>query len=499
VQINPYILSYIRMHPPPASLDSSQATPRQRAIRQRNLRAVARHLLARNTPVRAFMQQRWTRRQWLHASLLATLLVLIASIVPGFSGPMNGDHAPALTTLSLPLPPLNQVPTQHTAAHWEEVTVESGQTLAAIFSKIGVSQRTLHQVLEHPGVRESLAKLHPGVKLGFQLAEDGTLTAFRFDRSDSEQVQLTLDGDGQISEQVTSYALETRTVLVSGSVGRSLFHSARKLGLPGHVINTLTDDIFQYDIDFARDMTANDRFSVLVEQIWRDGELIRTGPVQAAIFTAKGKPFTAVRFEHGDKAEYFDAQGRPLKKSFMRNPIQFARLSSRFGMRRHPVLGTMRAHKGVDYAAPTGTPIMAAGNAKVVSVGWQRGYGNTVVLDHGRGYTTLYGHMSRTAKLRRGQQVQQGEVIGYVGATGLATGPHLHYEFRVNGKHHDPLKHILPPPEPLKGDVLLAFRVQSTPTLERMREIEDVIFAQLPQPEPEQAFAVNLRAQGDEG
>jgi len=485
------------MHPPPASQDFNQTTPHQRAIRQRNLHAVAQHLQARNTQVRALMQQRWTRRQWLHASLLATLLVLIASIVPGFSGPMNSNHAPALTTLSLPLPPLNRALPEAMTAHWEEVTVEPGQTLWTIFNKAGVPQRTLHQILEHPGVRESLAKLHPGVKLGFQLAADGTLTAFRFDRSDSEQVQLTLDGKGQISEQVTQYTLETRTVLVSGSVGRSLFHSARKLGLPGHVINTLTDDIFQYDIDFSRDMTANDRFSVLVEQTWRDGELLRTGPVQAAIFTAKDKPFSAIRFEHDGKAEYFDTEGRPLKKSFMRNPIQFARLSSRFGMRRHPVLGTMRAHKGVDYAAPTGTPIMAAGNAKVVSAGWQRGYGNTVVLDHGRGYTTLYGHMSRTAKLRRGQQVQQGEVIGYVGATGLATGPHLHYEFRVNGKHHDPLKHILPPPEPLKGDVLLAFNIQSTPTLEKMREIEDAIFAQLPHPKLEQAFAVNLRAQGE--
>jgi len=221
--------------------------------------------------------------------------------------------------------------------------------------------------------------------------------------------------------------------------------------------------------------------------------------VQAAVFTAKGTPFTAVRFEHGGKVGYFDTEGRPLKKNFIRNPIQFARLSSRFGMRRHPVLGTMRVHKGVDYAAPTGTPIMAAGDARVVSVGWQRGYGNTVVLDHGRGYTTLYGHMSRTAKLRRGQQVRQGEVIGYVGATGLATGPHLHYEFRVNGVHRDPLKHTLPPPEPLGGDSLLAFRVQSTPTLERMREIEDVIFAQVPKPEPEQSFAVNLRSEGDEG
>jgi len=441
----------------------------------------------------------WRPRQWLHASLVATLLALVASIVPGFSGRVEAEGTPALTTLSLPLPPLQRVPSERAlAGDWQEVTVESGQTLGAIFTAMGVPQRTLHQILEHPGVRETLVKLHPGVTLGFQLTEQGELSAFRFDRSDREQVQLVLEA-GQIHEQITEYALETRTVLVSGIVGRSLFHSARKLGLAGPVINTLTDDIFQYDIDFSRDMTANDRFSVLVEQTWRDGELIRTGPVQAAVFTSKGRPLTAVRFEHEGKAGYFDAEGRPLKKSFIRNPIQFARLSSRFGMRRHPVLGTMRAHKGVDYAAPTGTPIMAAGDARVVSAGWQRGYGNTVVLDHGRGYTTLYGHMLRTAKLRRGQQVKQGEVIGYVGATGLATGPHLHYEFRVNGVHRDPLKHMMPPSEPLGGDALLAFRVQSTPTLERMHEVEAMMFAHSPLPEPERdlAFAVNLRPVGE--
>jgi len=488
------------MNPPPTQQDSGQNALRQRAIRQRNLRAVAHHLLAGAQQARALMPRRSTRRQWLHASLLATLLVLIASIVPGFSASMQGSHAPALTTLTLPLPPLSRVLPEHaTTARWEEVTVKSGQTLAAIFTQVGVPQRTLHLILEHPGVRESLVKLYPGVKLEFQLAENGALSGFRFDRNDSEQVHLALDGEGRISEHINAYTLETRTVLISGTVGRSLFHSARKLGLAGNVISTLTDEIFQYDIDFSRDMTSNDRFSVLVDQVWRDGELIRTGEVQAAVFTAKGKPFTAVRFEHNGKVEYFDTEGRPLKKSFMRNPIQFARLSSRFGMRRHPVLGTMRAHRGVDYAAPTGTPIMAAGDARVVSVGWQGGYGNAVVLDHGRGYTTLYGHMSRTARLRRGQQVRQGEVIGYVGATGLATGPHLHYEFRLNGEHRDPLKHMLPPPPPLGGDTLLAFRVQSTPILERMREIEEVIFAQAAHPELEQAFAVNLHPAGEEG
>src|SRR5690606_19198330 len=174
---------------------------------------------------------------------------------------------------------------------------------------------------------------------------------------------------------------------------------------------------------------------------------------------------------------YYTPEGRPLKKSFIRMPIPYARLSSKFGSRRHPVLGTMRMHKGVDYAAGTGTPIMAAGDGKVQFVGTQRGYGNVVILDHGKGHTTLYAHMSRFGKVRKGQAVSQGTVIGYVGSTGLATGPHLHYEFRVNGKHRNPLEVTMPPPEPLKGAALVAFQSQVGPTLARIESMEKLLFA----------------------
>jgi len=483
--------------PPPT------APPRHAAVLRGNLNAASANRAREAADAPARQQRRWTRRHWLQASLLATLGVLVMSLVPGVSRVLGSADAVALSTLPLPLPQLTPVlPADAPEFHWHLVTVERNQTLGAIFAAQGLPGSTLRRVLDHADVRTHLARLRPGMELGFDLAADGSLRAFRFDRSDSERVHLILNKDA-ISERVIERELETRTVLVSGEVGRSLFHSARKLGLPGTIINTLTDEIFQYDIDFSRDVVSGDRFSVLIDQTWREGELIRSGPVRAAVFTAKGRPFTAVRFEHEGKAEYFNSEGRPLKKSFIRSPVQYARLSSNFGMRRHPILGTMRAHKGVDYAAPTGTPIMAAGDARVVSAGWQRGYGNTVVLDHGRGYTTLYGHMSRTAKLHRGQQVSQGEVIGYVGATGMATGPHLHYEFRVNGVHRDPLRYILPPPEPLHGEALAGFLAQSAPTLERMREIEDIVFARpldLPADgEAQQAFAVSLPANGDEG
>src|SRR5690606_28999035 len=186
----------------------------------------------------------------------------------------------------------------------------------------------------------------------------------------------------------------------------------------------------------------------------------------------------AVRWERNGKMEYFDLEGRPLKKSFMRMPIEFARISSRFNPnRKHPVLGTTRAHRGVDYAAVTGTPIMAAGDGRVSFAGWQNGYGRTVIIDHGKGTTTLYGHMSRLGKYKVGQRVQQGAIIGYVGSTGLATGPHLHYEFRVKGVHRDPLTVTFPKPEPLNGKEMVAFRAATAPAIAQLKRVAAVQLA----------------------
>jgi len=458
-----------------------------------NLQAAARNMAQEQPAGSRLFPGRWTRRDWAHASLFATLGLLVVALVPGLSQAMQGEASPEhdLVTMSLALPPLTaaQRTAQHAHDNWQLVTVERGQTLGSIFSDLDLPASTMHRILERPDAKAKLTRMRPGTELGFDLSADGSLRKLRYDRSDTERVELTVAGDA-ITEQVIERPVEIRNVVISGKVGRSLFHSARQLGLSGANINTLTDEVFKYDIDFNTDVTQNDRFSVVVEQVWREGELIRSGPVQAAVFTAKGKPFSAFRFEQDGKAEYYNAEGRPLKKSFIRMPIQYARLSSRFGSRRHPVLGTMRMHKGVDYAASTGTPIMAAGDARVQFKGTQRGYGNTVILDHGRGHTTLYAHMSRFGNIRQGQRVPQGTVIGYVGSTGLATGPHLHYEFRVNGAHRNPLQHTMPEPDPLSGRALAQFRQQTGPALARIREVEDVIYADVPaRPDPDRQVA----------
>ena len=446
--------------------------------------ALHRKVLSRHFP--AAFNGRWTRRHWAHASLFATLGALVAAIVPGFStdpAAMQASLATPRTTLALALPalPLSR-PRSHAGDSWQLLTVQPGQTLGALFAQLDIPSATMHKLLQQSDARRVLTRLKPGTVIGFDLPTDangkpGPLRTLRYDRDDTHRVELSLVGD-EVRERVIERPTQTRTVVISGEVGRSLFRSARKLGLSGGAINQLTDDIFKYDIDFNEDVAASDRFSVVVDQVWREGELISTGPIQAATFTVKGKLHSGFRFEHDGKSEYFTADGTPLKKAFIRMPIPYARISSGFSSaRKHPILGRVRAHQGIDYAAHAGTPIMAAGDARVAFVGWKGGYGRAVILDHGRGYTTLYGHMSRFGKEHVGQRIAQGTVIGYVGMTGLATGPHLHYEFRINGVHRNPLSVTMPPPEPLRGTALAQFRAQTGKALAQIRKVEDVIYA----------------------
>jgi murein DD-endopeptidase MepM/ murein hydrolase activator NlpD len=447
---------------------------------------------------------RWSRRQWAQASLMATMGMLVAAIIPGFSKIQDVPAPAARMSMALPLPSLPMAQLRGQAGDsWQLVRVERGQTLASLFKQFGISAQTLHEVMQQPGAREALTRLKPGAELAFDLpVKEGGLAselrALRFDRDATHRVEMRLEGDS-IHQKVIERPSETRTVVLSGKVGRSLFRSARKVGLSGNNINTLTDDIFKYDIDFNDDVGANDRFSVVVEQTWREGELISTGPVLAATFTTGNKLHTGFRFMRNGKAEYFTGDGRPLKKSFIRMPIPYARLTSGFGKRFHPVLGRMRMHKGVDYAAGTGTPIQAAGDARVAFVGRQNGYGNVVILDHGRGYTTLYGHMSRFGKERVGQRIAQGTTIGYVGMTGLATGPHLHYEFRVNGVHRNPLSITMPPPEPLSGVALAQFRQQTSVALARIRQVENIIYADVGTAPKQLATVGNGKKSGRKG
>lgn len=476
----------------------SSRVSRNRLVRLRNLRIASEQVAneLHDTQVDGF-SGRWTRRQWAQVSILATMIGLLGAIVPGFATVLAPRHdAAPMQTLSLRLPPLALSRQQSQPGDsWQTVVVERGQTISSIFSEQGIPKKVLGRLLDHPGVRTDLRRLRPGFHLDLDMPAAGGLRAVRYERGDGERIVLTLDGD-KVTETKVKRDVDVRTVVLTGEAGKSLFRSARKLGLTGSHLGQLTDEIFKYDIDFDSDIDADDRFSVVVDQTWVDGQLKSTGPVLAAAFTIDNKLYTGFRHNRNGRPEYFTADGRPLKRAFIRMPIPYARLSSSFGARRHPVLGRMRMHKGVDYAAATGTPIQAAGDAVVKTVGWQGGYGRTVVLDHGRGYTTLYAHMSRFSKIRPGQRIAQGTVIGYVGSTGMSTGPHLHYEFRVNGVHRNPLSMTMPPPQPLAGPELASFRQETQRALAKIRTVEQIVFPELLEQLPERKLANALEQAG---
>lgn len=464
------------------------------AVRRDNLaRVTAAHpALQVSGALPAAFNGRWTRRHWAHASLFATIGALLAAIVPGFSTAMQTAPDTQRTTMSLALPRLSLAPGQANADRWHTVSLKSGQTLSGVFSELGIPHSQLQNVMQHPRIKPALRRLRPGTELSFNLPADGSVRAMRIDMGDAP-IELEFDGTA-LRERAIHHEVTTRTVVLSGAVGDSLFKSARRVGLGTTQINQLTDEMFKYDIDFDSDLDDDDRFSVVVDQTWQDGQLVKTGPVLAATFTMDGKLKSAFRHVREGKPEYFTADGRSLKRPFIRMPIPYARLSSGFGGRRHPVLGSFRMHKGVDYAAGTGTPIQAAGDARVTFVGWKGGYGRAVILNHGNGRETLYGHMSRFAKIKPGQRLAQGTVIGYVGSSGMSTGPHLHYEFRVNGVHQNPLKMTLPPPEPLAGNALVAFKSETRRALDKIREVENVIYVPGKDTRVASASTVNQRA-----
>jgi murein DD-endopeptidase MepM/ murein hydrolase activator NlpD len=410
--------------------------------------------------------QAFGREHYLLAGLFAVCGSLLLAVVPGLAGAMRDGPDDTRVTL-LALPESTRV---SDAIGWQVQRVESGQTLGSLFESLGLSQRELNRVLAHPGARDPLSRLRPGRDLAFDIGIDGRLRGLRFERDAEHRVELRLRED-RIEERVLPIRTERRVQVSSGVISSSLYADGARVGLSPSAINEMAK-AFNYDIDFVEDLRDGDSFHVVYEELWREGQRVGTGNLLAASFVNRGHRYTAFPFERDGQVQYYDETGRPLKKALMRIPIEFARLSSTFGARRHPVLGRMRMHKGVDYAAPTGTPIMAAGDGRVSFVGWRNGYGRTVIIDHGQGRSTLYAHMSGFGNYRVGQRVGQGSTIGYVGATGLATGPHLHYEFRINGVQVNPLTVTMPRPEPLSGDQLTAFRNVNAVALAQLQELE---------------------------
>ena len=365
--------------------------------------------------------------------------------------------------------------------NWQEVTVKSGDNLSLIFPRVGLSARDVYNVAQLGKDIKPLLNLKPGQVLRFDIREQN-------DSKVLQQLQLQLSPiemfsvssvDDTYQTKLNIRDVEQRQMHTSGTIESSLFGAGLEAGLSDKLIMELAY-IFGWDIDFALDLRKGDSFTMIYSEDYLDGDKIADGAILAAEFTNHGKTFRAVRYtDENDRSQYYSPKGDSMRKAFSRTPVHFSRISSKFNPnRKHPVLKTNRPHRGVDYAASRGTPILATGDGKINFRGTKGGYGRTVVLTHGGKYTTLYAHMSNFKKgLRVGSRVKQGQTIGFIGSSGLATGPHLHYEFRVNGVHRNPLTVSLPKAEALPKKYSADFETKSQPLLAQLDSLKNTSLA----------------------
>ena len=400
--------------------------------------------------------------------LLFILLLIITAIIIVPLLWHNSNNSPHDTTTSseeLTLPPA-QIITEETIqapqANWHSITVKAGTNLSNIFHDQGLSDKTLQNIMAVGDIAKPLKSLQPNQTIRLLIGPDKQLQRLIYQYKATEALAIHLD-EGHYMAEVTQLPEERHYNFASSTIQQSLFTAGEKAGLTQKLLMQLTE-LFNWDIDFAKDIRPGDTFTVLYEEIFVNGKKVRNGNIVAAEFINQGKPYQAIRFtDDKGHTDYYSPEGESLRKAFLKTPVKFTRISSQFNPRRqHPILNTIRAHKGVDYAAPRSTPIKATSNGKVTFLGQKGGYGNAIIIEHGKKYSTLYGHMSKFAKnLKSGSTVKQGQIIGYVGSTGSATGPHLHYEFRIDGKQVNPIKVKLPQARPIADNIKASFQAKA--------------------------------------
>ena len=366
--------------------------------------------------------------------------------------------------------PSSEGPDDRSNNPWAAVTVRSGQTLDTIFRKQGFSVSLLHKILALSKDTKGLTKIRPGETFEFRKDANGKLIQMRYALDESRYLMVRNEN------AVPSAEIQQREIIAEineaeGVINCSLFLAAKNVGLSDPMIMRLAN-IFGWDIDFVLDIRQGDRFMLVYEKLYREGEFLRDGNILAATFINQGERFQAIYFEHGEVSAYFAPDGRNMRKAFLRAPLNFSYISSNFNPRRmHPVLKRIRPHNGIDYHAPRGTPVYAAGEGTVIRSDYSRANGHHVFIKHANSIQTKYLHFT-SRKVKKGQRVRQGQTIGYVGSTGLATGPHLHYEFVVNGVHRNPRTVSLPKVEPLKGANLKVFQAHAAPMLTQLSRLE---------------------------
>ncbi len=356
------------------------------------------------------------------------------------------------------------------------VEVQPGDSFSKILNDNGVSRADLPSLEDHALVQRHLTKLKVGQKMDFTFDWQGEFKSLNVKVSRDTRVLLSKDATGYTLEKV-HLALEYERVVTSGTIDQSLYLAAEKANLNQTTIMKLAE-IFQWELDFSSDIRKGDHFSIVYDRLYRDGKYIGDGEILAAEFVRGDRVHRAIRFTNDDDVTaYYSPDGKAKGRSFNRHPVEIVRITSKFDPNRmHPVLHTIRAHKGVDYGAPHGSPIKAVADGRISFAGNRNAYGKTVIIKHDSKRTTLYAHMSRIDKVSKvGSKIKRGDVIGYVGKTGRVTGTHLHYELRINGKHVDPLKVELPSPPPLAAKDLPKLKAVSNELIAQMRSVNEMV------------------------
>jgi murein DD-endopeptidase MepM/ murein hydrolase activator NlpD len=406
---------------------------------------------------------------WLFFALLLPIVVLIATL--SAAPDSEAAYVPVQTVVSdidLPLPTSQE---NRNEIFWQTDLVRNKDTLDKLFNRMGVRDDDAIKFLTFsPDSNVINTQLIPGRSVAIKTNTNGKLLHLEYELPENEALIASLTPEGyRVATQ--KLALEKHEVYKSADIRSSLFSATDDAGIPDQVALKIAD-IFSSQIDFNEDLRSGDKFNVVYEAFYNAGELVKIGDVLAVEFLNNGKKYQAIHFGNADsKYAYYTPDGNSLHKSFLRSPLEFTRVSSSFNRGRfHPVLHRVRAHKGVDLAARMGTRIKASGDGEVAFVGRKGGYGNVIILKHPNGISTVYGHLSRFASgLHRGSKVEQSDIIGYVGMSGLATGPHLHYEFLLNGVHRDPMTVALPTSVPLEAKYRDEFDAQA---LEYLAKIE---------------------------
>lgn len=423
------------------------------------------------------LKERKLRLRWLLAlSSLPLFGIYAAFAIAPQTITQDIEIATVIEEITLPQSVPEDVFAQATAdsveaeSYWQVDQVRRDDTLSSLLNRLNITDpQSLNFLRYHADASPLSSQLRPGRAIHAETNALGELIQLEYeiDSTNILVVERTNDGYRAFKSEV---ALNTLATLKSAEITSSLFAATDGANIPDQIAIQMAE-IFSSEIDFHTDLRKGDRFNVVYESQYKDGQLVKTGLVLAADFTNQGKTYRALMYRNPEgQVQYFTPEGKSLHKSFLRSPLEFSRISSGFSMGRfHPVLQKMRAHKGVDFAAPTGTRIKASSDGVVSFIGNKGGYGKVIILKHQNNMSTLYAHLSRfTPGLRKGQRVSQGQIIGAVGMTGLATGPHLHYELLVNGRHVDPMKIALPTAASIDAKYRAHFLASSAPLVTQL-------------------------------